>query len=56
MTPRQQKMIIRRALQRARTGSPPAGQRSPSHGRCSLTGAQLRAIRAQKGVGRPQEA
>lgn len=47
------KMILRREAQRACTGSPTAGQRSSSHGRCSLSGAQLRATRAAKGVGRP---
>lgn len=47
-----QKMVIRRALQRAREGNPRAGSRSPSHMRNSLSSERLRTIRVEHGVGR----
>jgi len=52
-TAHRSKMILRRAEQRAREGSPTAGFRSPSHARHSLTSAQLRALREERGVGGP---
>ena len=55
-TAHRSKMILRRAKQRAREGTTRSAYSSPSHARNSLTGAQLREIRAEHGVGRPLHA